>query len=101
MRKKIPTRYRIYQKGPTQIELSIPPVFFKQENLPGSTNVKNMSLISKIIVNPEGSIEIITKEKNPKFTYFEIGEENKLVIDIMKQKKNKNKNKTLTPKKNR
>ena len=94
---KIPKSYKVIRKGPLSIELIIPESIFRQEKVPRSRDVKNTLLISKVIVNPSGIIDIKTKDKNFKLSYFELKEENKIVIDLIKQKIiNK---KLLTPKK--
>ena len=96
---KIPKNYKVIRKGPISIELNIPNSFFKQENIPKSRDVKNMSLISKVIINPDGIINIKTKNRNFKLSYFELKEENKIVIDVIKQKITKNKKVLITKKK--
>ncbi|GAB6162303.1 hypothetical protein JCM12298_14620 [Desulfothermus naphthae] len=96
--KKIPKDYRVIRNGPLSIELIIPDSIFRQENVPKSKDVKNTLLISKVIVNPSGVIEIKTKNRNFKLSYFELKEENKIVIDVIKQKIINNKE-LLIPKK--
>ncbi len=96
--KTIPSTFKIFRQDKYTIKIIIPDEFLKEETIPSSKFVKNMTILKSVDVK-KGTLTIFTHVPDFELNWFLFAEENKIVVDLIKkpyeQIKNEERNKDI------